>query len=134
MAALAALTRALNLAFMTQLASLACQHTGVASPLARLVSSLKKHGNTEPSSLSVIPSRPRDARPCRGIYAERFAFISHRFALISPHTRVGWGLARLVEMTNHAATPSPSVLLTFLRYDTSWLESGPSRPPTVITS
>ena len=81
------------------------------------MSSLKNHGNTEASSLSVIPSRPRDARPCRAIYAERFAFISHRFALISPHARVGWGLARLVEMTNHAVTPSPSVLLTFLRYE-----------------
>jgi len=48
-----------------------------------------------------------------------FAFISHRFALISPRARVGWGLARSVEITNHAATPSPSVLHTFLRYDTS---------------
>jgi len=82
-----------------------------------LVSSLKNTVTPSPAlCLSSRAGRATQGRVERSTRSD-FAFISHRFALIAPPARVGWGPARLVEMTNHAA-PSPSVLLTFLRSDT----------------
>ena len=45
------------------------------------MSSLKNHGNTEPSSLSVIRAGRATQGRVEGSTRSDFAFISHRFAL-----------------------------------------------------
>src|SRR6516225_3406514 len=84
-----------------------------------LVSSLKNHGNTKPSSLSVIPSRPRDARPCRGIYAERFClyFSSLRVDLSTRSRRLG--PCSLSRDDKSCSNPVAECVTDILRYDTS---------------
>ena len=61
-----------------------------ACSVARIVGSLKNHGINEPTIVSAIPSGRLTPRPVGGIYARRFALISHRFAPISLRARVGW--------------------------------------------